>query len=107
LEGITAHAEKYGLKIEWARDGDLPVALIRYQPGMGRHDIILEQLQVLDGQILLSGRSESKGGSAAVLTLPRGRILHSAFPRRKPQAAKDPVFAPVSMLHSNASPTSR
>lgn len=104
LDRITAHALAHGLDLRWERDGNLPVALIRYSPHSKRRDIILEQLEVLNGQIRLSGRSDRRAGAAATLSLPTKRVLQSTFPRRKDQAPKGDPMPRVSALVSSATP---
>lgn len=83
LGRITDYARSRGLDVQWQRDGEHPVALVRYQPDAKRRDIILESIQLLDGQIRLLGRSEQR--DEAVLKLPTRRVLQSTFPRRSHQ----------------------
>ena len=81
LDRITAHARDRGLDLRWERDGDLPVAVVRYTPNPRRADIVLEALEVRQGRIHLSGRSDRSRGAIASPTLPSRRILQSTFPR--------------------------
>jgi hypothetical protein len=99
LDQITAHAVAQGLQVRWIREGDEPVALIRYQPHFSRTDILLDRLQLLDGRIRLMGRSEK--ASATVLKLPNQRVLESTFPRR---ATQRPVVPGVTLRESSSSP---
>jgi len=82
LERITETARARGLDVRWDRDGDLPVAIIKYTPHLQRRDVVLERLALLDGQIRLAGRS-SKGRSLASPSLPNRRMLQSTFPGKK------------------------
>lgn len=99
LDQITEVARSHGLEVRWERDGDLPVALVKYTPNPRRRDVILERLQILNGQIRLAGRS-SKGRSLATPSLPNRKILQSTFPtKRKDQPAappRDSVTMPLS-----------
>jgi hypothetical protein len=106
LERIADHAIARGLEIHWERDGDLPVAMIRYRPHFDRRDIILERLQVLNGQIRLSGRSDPRSGGAAALSLPSKRVLQMKFPRRKVQGSKDVSVPRVSAFVKTTRPLS-
>ena len=99
LDRITEAARSHGLEVRWERDGDLPVALIKYTPNPRRRDVIIERLQILEGQIRLAGRS-IKGRAVATPSLPNRKILQSTFPtKRKNQsvpAARDNVTMPLS-----------
>lgn len=103
LEPITAHARARGLDIRWEHDGDLPVAMIRYDPNAKRRDVVLEKLEILDGQIRLSGRSHRAAGRAAVLMLPSRKSLQSRFPKRTDHSSSRPT-SPVSVRHSTSLP---
>jgi hypothetical protein len=105
LERITEHAIAHGMDLRWTRDGELPVALIRYRPNHRRRDIVLEHLQILNGQIRLSGRSDGRAGTATTLSLPSKRVLQSTFPRRKLQAPRDAGLPPMSSRRISTSPT--
>jgi hypothetical protein len=101
LGPITQHAESRGLVIHWKRDwAGLPVALLGYRADARRRDIVLEKLQLLNGQIRLSGRSDRHSGTAAALSLPSRRVLQLKFPRRKVQESKDPRAVRVSARRS-------
>ena len=39
---IDKGARKHGLEIRWEREGDLPVAVVRYTPDFTRTDVVLE-----------------------------------------------------------------
>ena len=90
LEPIAERARARGLDIHWEQDGDLPVALIKYDPNAKRQDIVLEKLEILDGRIRLSGRSDRSAGRAAALILPSGKSLQSRFPKRSDQTSRSP-----------------
>jgi hypothetical protein len=87
LEQIADTARAHGLEIQWEKDGDCPMAIVKYSPYRTRRDITLDRLQVLDGQIRLAGRS-SKGRAVATPSLPSRRVLQSNFPgsKKKDQA---------------------
>jgi hypothetical protein len=103
LEPITEHARARGLDIRWEQDGDLPVALIRYDPNAKRRDVVLEKLEILDGRIRLSGRSDRAAGQAAALMLPSRKSLQSRFPRRTSQSSSRSA-SPISARHSTRFP---
>jgi hypothetical protein len=91
---ITEEAEKRGLEITWRTEESKPVALIRYHPDTNRRSIVLEDVQILDGQIRLAGRSSNGGGSvAATVKLPKRKVLQSRFPIQRDQISPPP--APV------------
>jgi len=103
LEPITEHARARGLDIRWEQDGDLPVALIRYDPNAKRRDVVLEKLEILDGRIRLSGRSDRSAGQAAALILPSRKALQSRFPKRTHHSAVR-ADSPVSASQSTSFP---
>src|SRR5206468_12343569 len=82
IDRITAQAEARGLEIRWERDGEVPVAIVRYTPNPRRHDIVLETLQILEGQVRLGGRSNKARGAVAQPTLPTRKVLQSTFPTK-------------------------
>ncbi len=106
LDRITAHARAQGLDVHWKRDGEFPVAVIRYRPHDDRDDIKLERIDIRDGQIRLAGRSDRRRGVVRRPTLPTRKVLQSRFPRRKIQAGLTPSTSSSLDLHSSASPTS-
>lgn len=85
-ERITYHARRHGLEVEWGRDGDAPVAFLRYTTASDRTDVILERVQILDGQLRMGGRSQHTRGRLANPTLPKRKVLQSTFPSRIRQA---------------------
>ena len=99
LDRITDQARSRGLSVRWDRDGDSPVAHVKYTPDPRRRDVVLERLQVLQGAIRLAGRS-SKGRVVARPSLPTRKVLQSNFPaRRKAQpapAARENSAGPMS-----------
>lgn len=90
LERITKTAQERGLDLRWEHDGENPVAIVKYTPHLKRHDVVLERLQVLAGQIRLAGRS-TKGRAVASPSLPNRRVLQSAFPGRKVKNQSPPT----------------
>ncbi len=90
LDKITESARSHGLEVTWEHDGDLPMALVKYTPSMKRRDIILERLQILNGQIRLAGRSSKARGAVATPTLPKRKVLQSTFPERKKDHTSPP-----------------
>ncbi|MEO6811020.1 MAG: hypothetical protein ABI353_18065 [Isosphaeraceae bacterium] len=105
LGRITEQARRQGLDLDWERDGDRPMAIIHYAPTTQRRDVVLERIQVRDGEIRLAGRSDRARGKVAQPALPTRRILQSKFPRRSDHA-KPRSISPVSLRQSSASPTS-
>jgi hypothetical protein len=102
---ITRNARSHGLDIEWMQDGDVPVARIRYTPDPRRNDIVLERLQIRDGQIHLAGRSKKAAGVAARPILPDRRVLQSTFPLRSRNThSKGVSAAPTLLRRSSISP---
>ncbi len=98
---ITEQARQHGLDVKWTREAGLPVALIRYRPG-DRSDVILESLNIRQGQIRLSGRSDRLQGAFAPPTLPTRRVLQLNFPKRNTQLRR----SSSSSLRSSTVPTS-
>src|SRR5262249_30940732 len=70
LDRIVGVAQSHGLDVTWKRDGDLPVATIRYAPHAARDDVKLERVQIRKGEIRLNGRSDRDRGKIASPTLP-------------------------------------
>ncbi len=85
IHQITEAARGHGLEIRWEDRQGEPVALIGYSPSPGRLDVVLERLQILEGRLFISGRSQRGNGQMASPTLPDRRVLQSTFPRRKHQ----------------------
>ena len=102
VDTLTAQAKKNGLDIVWTKDGDLPVATIRYRADRARNDVVLERLNIREGQIRLSGRSNRSTAAAPVL--PKGRMLHLNFPRRNDH--DEPPPAPEADAIPDHMPTS-
>jgi hypothetical protein len=102
LRRFTEHAHARGLDLRWERDGDLPMALIRYTPSPKRRDLVLETLQVADGWIRLAGRS-APARVAVAPRLPTRHVLQSTFPRRSVQV-KAPAGVPDASARSSAGP---
>ncbi len=96
---ITDQAREHGLDIEWTRDHGLPVATIRARPGRSRPDIVLERLNIRQGQIRLSGRSDRLQGAFAPTTLPTRRFLQLNFPKRARQPRGPSAPAPRNSAH--------
>lgn len=80
IETLTQQARKNGLDLVWSKDGELPVATIRYKAARNRNDVVLERIMIREGQIKLTGRSGRATASAP--TLPGRRALQDNFPRR-------------------------
>ena len=100
LDKITEAAQAHGLEIHWGKDGEFPMAIVKYTPNLHRRDVILDRLQVLDGQIRLAGRS-NKGRSVASPSLPSRRALQGVFPGSKkkdqpPPASRENMAWPFS-----------
>lgn len=79
LAGITQHLRARGIDVRWERDGPYPVARIRYRPHLERRDVVLENFQIQEGHVRLTGRSE-RSRVAARLGLPSARLLQATFP---------------------------
>ncbi len=106
LERIAQHARSRGLDVEWDKESELPVALIRYTPHLSRRDIVLEHFQIFEGHVRLTGRSENRAANAH-LTLPSAALLQATFPRsRKVHRSGDSGSRPVSFLRSSTTPAS-
>ncbi len=99
---ISSQARDHGLDVRWTRDHDLPTALIRFRPDQGRSDVVLERLNIRQGQIRLSGRSDRLQGAFVSPVLPGRRLLQLNFPRRNRQVGGPPS----STLRNSTSPTS-
>lgn len=84
ISTITERARQNGLEITWTKDGDLPVATIRYRADRLRNDVVLERLTIREGQIRLSGRS-IRGTADVAPILPTRQVLRLNFPKRTTQ----------------------
>ena len=104
LDRITQRARSQGLDVSWKREGDYPVATIRYTPHVGRDDVKLERIDMRDGQLRFAGRSDRARGVVRKPTLPTRKVLQLTFPRRKTHAAPSSPKPPV--LRNTTSPTS-
>ncbi len=93
---LTTQAKKNGLDVTWTKDGDLPVATIRYRADRARNDIVLERVSLREGQIRLSGRS-NRAVTASTPTLPNRQLLKRNFPPRKVQSDVEPPPAPEAL----------
>jgi hypothetical protein len=105
IEQIVGHLRQHGLEVEWKRVDSLPVVTVKYTPHSDRDDVLLEQVQIREGEIRLAGRSNRTKGVVTSPTLPTRKVLQSKFPRRKTQEKELPV-TPVSTLRSSAPPAS-
>lgn len=105
IDRIIENAQAQGLDISWKRVDDLPVVLVRYSPHPEREDVLLEQLQIRDGEIRLAGTSNRAKGVLDPPTLPTRKVLQSKFPRRRIQE-QGVTVGPASALRSSASPES-
>jgi hypothetical protein len=88
IKTLSDQAKRSGLDITWSKDGDLPVATIRYRADRTRNNVVLERVHIRGGQIKLSGRSNRAIAKAP--TLPRAEMLQLNFPRRKVQDGPEP-----------------
>lgn len=84
---IDAQAARHGLDVRWGRDGRSPVAFVQYRAGPDKDHFVLERIQLLEGQLRMSGRSDPSRGRHLRPTLPSRRILQSRFFQRNRQAA--------------------
>lgn len=89
LDKIAEAARSHGLDVRWEEDEGLPVAVIKYSPDPRRRDVVVDKIQILEGQIRLAGRS-SKGRSIATPSLPTRRMLQSTFPGSRPNNQPPP-----------------
>ncbi len=88
IETLTQQARKNGLDITWSKDGDLPMATVRYKMSRNRADVVLERIRIREGQIKLSGRSTR--ATASLPGLPNRQTLRANFPRRNIQPDEPP-----------------
>lgn len=102
IDTISRHAKSRDIDLTWSRDGGDPVATLRYSKDPEKAEVVLERLDLRQGQIRLSGRSNKPDGIAKAPKLPDRRVLQLNFPRRNTQEA-DPS-APV--LRSERIPSS-
>ena len=107
LDRIVDHARDRGMDIEWKRVENLPVVTLRYSSTSDKDDVMLDEVEILKGQIRLVGRSDRAGGVARrPLKLPTRKVLQSKFPRRNVQEKKGISIAPTPDLRSSATPAS-
>ena len=83
LEPLAAQAKAHGLELSWKQVDGVPVVSIRYPIKGNQRDVVLEKIQVVKGQVRLSGRSTRERGPIASPILPDRRILQLNFPNRK------------------------
>lgn len=103
LDRLVGVARRHGIEVSWKREGDAPVATIRYSPDPGRADVKLERVRILKGEIHLAGRSNRARGLVSLPVLPTRRVLQSTFRKRAVQPASPPAGT---VLRSSSSPTS-
>ncbi len=104
VEPITAHAKALGLDIRWEEEDGQPVAFVGYSPTPGRRDVVLERLQLVEGQIYISGRSRPSAGRLTGLSLPSRHVLRSTFPRHRNNQPSRGRSAPSTSKSNSASP---
>jgi len=88
IRTLTEQARRNGLEIAWTKDGNLPVATIRYRADRRRDDVVLESIRLREGQIRLAGRSNRQ--TAAAPTLPKRQVLRLNFPKRTTHDGPEP-----------------
>jgi hypothetical protein len=103
IDQIVEQARSHGLDVRYERVDQLPVVVVRYKPNSDREDVLLEQVQIREGEIRLAGRSNRNKGVVDTPSLPSRKVLQSKFPRRKTQE-RGPAVNPVTRLRSTASP---
>ncbi|WP_406700719.1 hypothetical protein V5E97_18165 [Singulisphaera sp. Ch08] len=104
IDRIVNHARAQGLDVRRELADGLPVVIVRYTPHSERDDVLLEQVQIREGEIRLAGRSNRAKGQVDAPSLPTRKVLQSRFPKRKNQE-KGSAATPVSTLKSTASPS--
>lgn len=80
IDHLTAQAKAYGLDLQWEEEEGKKVAFIQYSPAPGRLDVILDRVQILDGRLYISGRSNRGVGRITQISLPTRSVLQSTFP---------------------------
>src|SRR5947209_8283925 len=70
IDRVIEHAQAHGLDVHWKRVHGLPVVVARYTPHSRREDVLLELLQIGDGEIRLAGRSHRDKGEVGAPILP-------------------------------------
>jgi hypothetical protein len=103
IDQIVEQARMHGLDVRYERVDQLPVIVVRYKPNSDREDVLLEQVQIREGEIRLAGRSNRTKGVVDAPSLPSRKVLQSKFPRRKTQE-RGRAVNPVSSLSRTASP---
>ncbi|MHC5537240.1 hypothetical protein ACYOEI_03270 [Singulisphaera rosea] len=107
IDRIVAMGRANGLDVYRKEVDDLPVVGIRYASKTGPDSVLLEQLQIGDGEMRLAGTSSRSKGIVEPPTLPTRKVLQSKFPRRKIQAsAPSDEPASTSSLRTSAGPAS-
>lgn len=96
LNRIVAMADEHGIDVSWKREGNLPVATIRYTPAGEGEGVKLDRVRIFKGEVLLAGRSEQGNGKIQAIVLPTRKVLQSKFPvfRRKFQLKPGGTLAP-------------
>lgn len=91
-EKIADKCREFGLDFKWRTNGSKPVALIRYRTNIGRKDVVLEEIQIGEGQIRLAGRSDPTRGKLVAPRLPGRKVLQSTFPKRNVHDDDSPIL---------------
>ncbi len=102
IDQISHQAKSRNIDLAWSKENGDNVATLRYSKDPAKAEFVLERLDLRQGQVRLSGRTNKPDGVAKAPKLPDRRVLQLNFPRRNTQAA-DPS-APV--LRSETGPAS-
>jgi hypothetical protein len=62
LERLTEAADRNNIKVCWYRHNGNPVAVLRFQSDQPRPTVLLQHLDLLPGQVVISGQSVEPGG---------------------------------------------
>jgi len=80
---IVNQARAHGLDVQQSQVDGLPVITLAYRTNADREDVLLEQVQIREGEIRLAGTSNQSKGQVSSPVLPSRKVLQSKFPRRK------------------------
>ena len=99
-------AEKTNISLKWQQNSGDPVALIQIPEQVedveGR--LIVENIEVRDGEVYLSGRTVKPDGSGGNSNVPRaiaGQLFNSNSPRQRPPSIRTAILRSLRWSHSN------
>lgn len=69
LERVAEGARRLNLDVTWYRHNGHPTALVRFQPDRPNPSVVLQRLELQQGQILIEGKSTERAPMKAILSM--------------------------------------